>query len=228
MRDFGLFDSLELPLTWKSAYSNQQGVYNSVEPERAYLPSKTARVAFGHAMTSTPVHVALAYASLLNEGVLMKARLIRETRTPDNKVQETFPPKPVRQVVSKEVAAQMREMMRAVVVSGTGKKAAVPGYQVGGKTGTAQQIIHGKQIYVSSFVGYLPASKPEVVILVSVNDPSAGRHFGGDIAAPVFREIAQRLMQHWGVPEDAPTTVSAPTNLRPTPLHASRVRAKAR
>ena len=116
-----------------------------------------------------------------------------------------------RRVVSRPVAEQMLSMLRGVVVEGTGTQAAIPGYTVAGKTGTAAKIDpngrYSTSRYVASFVGLVPASKPELVIMVMVDEPRGGI-YGGDIAAPAFREIARFNLQHLEIPQDAPKTAA--------------------
>ena len=112
-----------------------------------------------------------------------------------------------RRVVSERVSTQMLSMLRGVVVEGTGTAAAIPGYTVAGKTGTAAKIDadgrYSHSRYVASFVGLVPATKPRLVIMVMVDEPH-GSIYGGDVAAPAFREIARFNLQHLEVPPDAP------------------------
>jgi cell division protein FtsI (penicillin-binding protein 3) len=107
------------------------------------------------------------------------------------------------------VSKQMLAMLRGVVLEGTGTQAAIPGYTVAGKTGTAAKIDSSGRYshtdYVASFVGMVPATKPRLVIMVMVDEPS-GSIYGGDVAAPAFRQIARFNLQHLEVPPDAPRT----------------------
>ena len=116
-------------------------------------------------------------------------------------------------VVSRGVAEQMLSMLRGVVLEGTGTEAAIPGYTVAGKTGTAAKIdpdgTYSTSRYVASFVGLVPATKPKLVIMVMVDEPH-GDIYGGVVAAPAFREIARFNLQHLEIPQDAPK--SAPTS----------------
>ncbi|MCS6776988.1 MAG: penicillin-binding protein 2 [Chloroherpetonaceae bacterium] len=198
---FGLFSRYGIGIP-----AEQRG-YLSLDPrnrEDLYSAGKVARVAFGHAVTTTPLHVANAYAAIANGGVLMQPRLIASLRDPRGNVQREWPSRALRRVLSEQTCREMTAMLRSVVSAGTGRNAAVPGYQVAGKTGTAKKYRAGA--YISSFVGYLPASPgatPRAVILVAVDEPQ-GAYYGGDVAAPVFRAIARRLMDCWNVPEDDP------------------------
>jgi stage V sporulation protein D (sporulation-specific penicillin-binding protein) len=146
----------------------------------------------------------MAYAAIANNGVLMQPRLVRAMRDAKGTLRDKNDPKPVRRVISEQTAAAMRAMLAEVVTNGTGKIAAVKGYRVAGKTGTANK--YKKGMYIGSFVGFLPASAaatPKAVILVAVDVPK-GAYYGAEVAAPVFQAIARRLMDTWHVPQDDP------------------------
>jgi cell division protein FtsI/penicillin-binding protein 2 len=114
---------------------------------------------------------------------------------------------PGQRIVSSRTADRMMAMFRDVVVEGTGTEAAIPGYTVAGKTGTAQKAENGRYVakYVASFVGLVPAEKPRLAILVMVDEPK-GSIWGGVVAAPAFRDIARFALQYLEVPPDAPET----------------------
>jgi cell division protein FtsI/penicillin-binding protein 2 len=158
-------------------------------------------VPIGHGIAVTPIQMARAYAAIANGGVLVAPHLIDRM---DGRPVEL---KPRKRVVSRNVSSQMLSMLRGVVVEGTGTEAAIPGYTVAGKTGTAAKIdsngrySHTK--YVASFVGLVPAIKPRLVIMVMVDEP-AGSIYGGVVAAPAFKQIARFNLQHLEVPPDAP------------------------
>lgn len=172
-------------------------------PERRQFSAQAARVAFGQAITTTPLHLAMAYGAIANGGVLMKPRLVTALTRGDSVVQRWEPTK-VRQAVSARTSEQMMHMLEGVISSGTGRGAAVRGYTVAGKTGTATKYRAGA--YVGSFVGVVPASpsaKFRAVILVVLDEPH-GAFYGADVAAPVFQQVATRLMSLKGVAEDDP------------------------
>lgn len=153
---------------------------------------RLANVAFGQGVQVTPLGLAAAYAAIANDGVYVKPRLLLNEPT------ET------RVVLSPDVARQMREYLKAVVDEGTGKLADVKGYEVAGKTGTAQKVIPGRRgyasgKYVASFVGFAPADEPRIVVLVAVDEPRNG-YFGGTVAAPAFARITERVLAYLGVP----------------------------
>ena len=112
--------------------------------------------------------------------------------------------------MSHHTADTMMGMFRNVVLEGTGTEAAIPGYTVAGKTGTAQKAENGRYVtkYVASFVGLVPAKKPKLAILVMVDEPR-GDIYGGVVAAPIFRDIARFSLQYLEVPPDAPETKAA-------------------
>jgi cell division protein FtsI/penicillin-binding protein 2 len=155
----------------------------------------------GHGIAVTPVQMAAAYAAIANRGVWNQPHLLDhvDVRRPHGYRQ--------RRVVPRTVAAQMNAMLQNVVVEGTGTLAAVPGYKVAGKTGTAAKPDprggYSDSRYVASFVGYVPASDPQLVILVTVDEPK-GAIWGGVVAAPAFAEIARFGLQYLEVPPDAP------------------------
>ena len=112
-----------------------------------------------------------------------------------------------KQIISTKTARIMAQMLETVTEQGgTATKSQVSGYRVGGKTGTAYKIVNGQYAehqYVSSFVGYGPASNPRYIVAVSIDDPSAGKHFGGDVSAPVFSNVMSQALRMSGVLPDA-------------------------
>ena len=168
--------------------------------------STIGTVPIGHGIAVTPVQMARAYSAIANGGRLVRPHLIdridgRDVSTRGGK-----------RVVSRPVADEMLSMLRGVVVEGTGTAAAIPGYTVAGKTGTAAKIDpngrYSTSRYVASFVGLVPASKPELVVMVMVDEPRGG-FYGGDVAAPAFREIARFNLQYLEIPQDAPKTAAS-------------------
>jgi cell division protein FtsI/penicillin-binding protein 2 len=172
-------------------------------PLEQWSGSTIGTVPIGHGIAVTPIQMARAYAVIANGGVLVQPRLV-----------ERVDGRPVaaatrRRIVSRAVSQQMLSMLRGVVVEGTGTEAAIPGYTVAGKTGTAAKIEpsgrYSTSRYVASFVGLVPATKPRLVIMVMVDEPSASI-YGGVVAAPAFKQIARFNLQHLEVPPDAPRT----------------------
>jgi cell division protein FtsI (penicillin-binding protein 3) len=156
--------------------------------------STIGNVPIGQGIAVTPMQMASAYAVIANRGVWVRPHLVARTRAVR------------RRVVSRTVAAQVSTMLRGVVTTGTGTSAAIPGYSVAGKTGTAQKPdSHGgySNRYVASFVGFVPASRPRLVVAVMVDEPQ-GAIWGGTVAAPAFQQIARFDLQYLEVPPDAP------------------------
>ncbi len=199
-QQFGLLDKLDLNLPGLPS-----GRWSFDKNEKQFTEAKAARVAFGHSIATTPLHVALAYGALANGGTLMKPRLITSLTDSRGRIIRQWDAQSVRRVISTQTSAHLTTMLRGVVSNGTAKAIAMPGYQIAGKTGTAKKYAPGK--YVGSFVGYLPAGpnvKPRVVILVAVDEPQGDKYYGGEVAAPAFAAIASHLMQQWHIPEDDP------------------------
>jgi cell division protein FtsI/penicillin-binding protein 2 len=147
----------------------------------------------GHGIAVTPVQMAAAYAAVANGGVWLQPHLVMNDRVRK------------RRVISQQVSDQLMSMMRDVVLEGTGTEAAVEGYQVAGKTGTAAKPDprggYSTSRYVASFVGAVPASDPRLVVLVTVDEPST--IWGGTVAAPAFQQIARFALQYLEIPPDA-------------------------
>ncbi len=175
-------------------------------PLEQWSGSTIGTVPIGHGIAVTPLQMARAYATIANGGVLPRPHLIDRI---DGKPASR---KRGQRVVSRAVAEQMLSLLRGVVLEGTGTEAAIPGYTVAGKTGTAAKIdpdgTYSTSRYVASFVGLVPASKPRLVVMVMVDEPR-GNFYGGVVAAPAFREIARFNLQHLEIPPDAPRTADS-------------------
>ncbi len=164
-------------------------------------PVQAATVSFGQGIALTPLQLARLHGAIANGGLLVQPRIVRALEDDNGKTlwQPTLaPPKPV---FTAEATAQVRKMMEHVVQEGTGKPARIPGYRLGGKTGTAQKANIGGRGYlagrlITSFVGYLPAQAPRFVILVVLDEPKAGVIAGSTTAAPVVREICLELISY--------------------------------
>jgi len=166
-----------------------------------------AAISFGQGISVTPLQLAVATAAIANGGNLMAPYVVERVVNSYGETQEQRAPRVVRRVVSADVARQVRELMSITTeVGGTGTLASVPGFRVAGKTGTAQKadpVTGGYSVdkRVSSFVGFVPAEAPRLVILVVMDEPD-GQVYGGLVAAPVFSRIASQALQYLKV---APT-----------------------
>jgi len=170
-----------------------------LQPDK-WSGSTIGNVPIGQGIAVTPVQMAAAYAAIANRGVWSRPHLV------DHVAGGARPSLNRRRLVSPRIAKQLMMMLKDVVAEGTGQYAAMPGYQVAGKTGTAQKPdSHGGYAtgrYVASFVGIVPASRPRFVILVAVDEPH-GAIWGGTVAAPAFQQIARFDLQYLEVPPDA-------------------------
>ncbi|TML62180.1 MAG: penicillin-binding protein 2 [Actinobacteria bacterium] len=171
-----------------------------VLPPDKWSGSTIGNVPIGQGIAVTPVQMAAAYAAIANRGVWSRPHLV------DHVAGGARPSLNRRRLVSPKIAKQLMSMLKDVVAEGTGQYAAMPGYQVAGKTGTAQKPDsrggYATGRYVASFVGIVPASRPRFVILVAVDEPR-GAIWGGTVAAPAFQQIARFDLQYLEVPPDA-------------------------
>lgn len=169
--------------------------------------------AFGQGISTTPMQLAMAYAAVANGGFLMKPYIVRRVLDPKGEVLTENQPHVVRRVISQKTAQTLASMLKEVTnEGGTGMMASVEGFEVAGKTGTAQKadLAHGGYAAgkrVGSFIGFVPADNPRLVVLVLVDEPEVNV-YGGVVAAPVFRNIARGALRH---------LVVAPEKLAPVP-----------
>lgn len=159
------------------------------------------RLPIGHAVSATALQTHFAMSVIANDGKLMVPQIVERIHDRQGNDYFRFEPKLREQVVSPEAARTLAEMLReAVGPGGTGPRAAIAEFEVAGKTGTTQKIVNGRyssQHHVASFVGFFPASNPELVITVIVDEPTTGATgYGGTVAAPSFRRIAEPLIQY--------------------------------
>lgn len=155
-----------------------------------------ANLGFGQAMSVTPIALAGAFGTVANGGVRIPLRLVKSVNGKERPVREGS------RVLSKEACDYTLECMERVMSSvGTGKSLQIPGYRIGGKTGTAQKFSKGENRgYVSNFVGMIPARDPKAVVLVMIDDPKAGKIYGADVAGPVFVDVAKSVIRRLNVP----------------------------
>jgi membrane peptidoglycan carboxypeptidase len=170
-------------------------------------------IPMGQEIGVTPVQVAAAFGTIANDGVRVAPHIIRETRDASNRVTQQTQPEQHR-VVSAETARTIRSMLEMVTLDGTAKAARLDGYTAAGKTGTAQKVdpkthAYSKSKYVASFVGFAPVENPSVVIIVVLDEP-VGSYYGGAVAAPVFKEIAEQVLPYLGVAPDTDTRQAQP------------------
>jgi cell division protein FtsI/penicillin-binding protein 2 len=198
IKRFGYLDKTGVELS-----GEERGSVGGMKPED-WPDIKTANVAFGQGVVVTPLSIVRMYATFANDGVMLPPTILQSV---NGKLHRR--PEPPRRVVSPQTAHTVRDFMESVVVGkhGTGHNAKIPNYTVAGKTGTAQFARNGHYVhgaYVSSFIGFLPATRPRIAILVTATHPTKNGSYGGTVAAPAFREIARQTMAYLHVPPDAP------------------------
>lgn len=153
-------------------------------------------IAYGYEVGVTPLQIALAYAAIANQGVLMKPRIFMKELDQENRVVREEPVQQIRRIVSPGTAGKLVSMLNGVVEYGTAKTAAISGTTVAGKTGTSRKFIDGsyQRNYAASFVGFFPVESPKVVCLVMLDIPREQNYTGGMTSAPVFRAIGERII----------------------------------
>lgn len=176
-------------------YSESNGL---LMPQSSVKTVDLARIGFGQAVAVTPVQLAAGVCSVVNGGIKVVPHFVKTINDPYGNELFEFASDQKR-LLSEETSALMRDLLENVVSKGSGKKASVKGYRVGGKTGTAQKyengvIAHGK--YVSSFVGFAPVDNPRYVILMTVNEPSQGAYYGSIVAAPYVGRVFNGIFDY--------------------------------
>ncbi len=164
---------------------------------RHWMKINTMTIAFGHGMSVTPLHLVTGSAAVVNGGILYAPSLVKRTAASD----------PGHRIIQAKTSVMMRQLLRLNVVDGTGKKADVPGYEVGGKTGTAEKPARGgyrQKALISSFVGMFPMNDPKFVILVSLDEPkgiaeTGGYATGGMVAAPSVKTLVENIASLYGI-----------------------------
>ncbi|RPJ15354.1 MAG: penicillin-binding protein 2, partial [Desulfobacteraceae bacterium] len=160
-------------------------------------------ISFGQGMSASPLQLLSAVSAIANDGILMKPYIVQAIMDQKGFTVTRFDPLQVRQAVSSATAGKMKDILMSVTEKdGTGFNAALEGYTVCGKTGTAQKTDetgrYAKGKYISSFVGFTPADNPEIAILVMVDEPTKN-HYGGIVSAPAFKKIAQETLTYMNV-----------------------------
>ena len=163
-----------------------------------------ANIAFGQGLTVTPLQMVAGFAAIANGGILRPPRLAMKVIHPDGRPEPLGPSeaaRPEQRVLSLQTARTMLAIMRGVTgEQGTARRAAIPGYEVAGKTGTAQKVVGGKYAaWVASFIGIIPADDPRLVIGIVVDEPEP-EHRGGVVAAPAFKQVAEAALRYLAVP----------------------------
>jgi len=175
----------------------------SLMPYDIWKPLDQGAICFGHGISVSGIQLLTAASAIANGGVLMKPFLVKKILSSDGKIIHEKHPQIVRRVISKNTASITREIMKTVVSpEGTGFKAALDNYVVCGKTGTSRKLksdgTYARSLYISSFLGFVPAERPKIAILVVVDEPGKG-YYGGQVAAPAFKLIAYKTLQYLSI-----------------------------
>jgi cell division protein FtsI (penicillin-binding protein 3) len=164
---------------------------------RTWQPIEQATMAYGHGISVSLLQLARAYTVFARDGELVPLTLVKTGSVASGE-----------KILSTETARAVRSMLeQAVQNGGTGPRARIMGWRVAGKTGTAHKQENGGYAadkYISSFVGFAPASAPRIVLAIMIDEPSDGQYYGGVVAAPVFAQVMQGALRMLGVPHDAP------------------------
>ncbi len=201
-----MFDSLGFGTPLKLGFPGEVG--GRLRPAKTWKPIEQATMAYGHGISVTLIQLARAYQAFARDGDLVPISLARLDT----------PPLVGKQVFSAQTAREVRAMLEmAVLPGGTAPKAQIAGYRVAGKTGTAHKIEGGAYAnkYVASFVGFAPVSDPRLIVAVMIDEPSNGRYYGGDVAAPVFAQVMGGSLRTLGVAPDAPLKPLLMTSVEP-------------
>jgi cell division protein FtsI (penicillin-binding protein 3) len=190
-----LFNGVGFGTTPKLGFPGE--AHGKLRPFKTWKPVEQATMSYGHGIAVSLIQLARAYTVFARDGELVPLSLLR--------LDMPVAARPVLQAATARDVRRMLEM--AVQPGGTAPLAQIMGYRVAGKTGTAHKLEHGGYApdkYVSSFVGFAPASNPRLVIAVMIDEPSAGKYYGGAVAAPVFAKVMEGTLRILGVPPDAP------------------------
>jgi cell division protein FtsI (penicillin-binding protein 3) len=182
-------------------------ISGQLKDHRLWSGVSIGSIAIGQEIGVTPIQIASAYCALANGGMLMKPYIVSEIVDHDGREEKKFQAEAVGRVITGETCAKVNKILQRVVETGTGQKAQPAGYTAAGKTGTAQKIDrktgrYSRKDYVSSFVGFTPANSPKLVILVMVDSPQVADYYGGSVAGPVFKAVAEQSLAYLQVAPD--------------------------
>jgi cell division protein FtsI (penicillin-binding protein 3) len=190
----------------------------SLRPVGRWTEIDAVAICFGQGVSMSALQLAVAVSTVANGGLLMKPHLVQRITDTQGRTIKSFEPTLLRRVISRENASRLtRMMMRTVEEGGTGVRAAVRGYNAAGKTGTAQKADpagggYAADKYIASFVGFAPAENPAIAVLVAIDEPQK-EHYGGVVAAPVFRRIVRETLRYLKVPPELATPEHATPDL---------------
>lgn len=205
---WNLYNELGFGSTPKTGFPGEAS--GRLRPVKTWKPIEQATMSYGYGISVSALQLARAYTLFTNDGVLLPVTFTRRESDVIGK-----------QVISRETARTLSSMLETVTQQGgTATRGQVPGYRVAGKTGTAWKLVNGQyaeNLYLSSFVGYAPVSNPRYIIAVTVDEPSAGKVYGGDVSAPVFANVMAQALRLAAVAPDAPSMADAKPSPPATP-----------
>ncbi|QTA82090.1 Putative peptidoglycan D,D-transpeptidase, PenA-like [Desulfonema limicola] len=174
-----------------------------LSPYEKWSEIDAGAISFGHGISASALQLVSGVSTIANKGAVMKPYIVQAITDKSGEYIKQFGPEKLRQAISEKTAETITNMMRTVVeTGGTGVKASLDGYSVCGKTGTsdkAEKGVYTKENYIASFAGFLPVENPQLAIAVIIDEPQEN-HYGGVVAAPVFREIAREVLNYLNVP----------------------------
>jgi cell division protein FtsI (penicillin-binding protein 3) len=186
---FGMTTGIDLP-------GEVRGVLKKPS-DRDWSGTTVHTMSYGYEIGATPLQIASAYATVANNGVLMKPFVISKIQNSDGELIAEQKPQAIRRVMSQQTQNELLAAFEGVVEHGTGQEARINGVRIAGKTGTSRKYLNGKYApdnYTASFVGFFPVEDPQVVCLVMMDNPRTKGYYGGSTSGPVFRSIAERLI----------------------------------
>jgi cell division protein FtsI/penicillin-binding protein 2 len=205
--DFGKKTGIQLP-------GEVSGI---IWPPNKWSKVSLAQIPMGHGLAVTPIQMLNAMATIANDGIEVRPTIVKGVVDQHGRVVQNFPPVGVKRVLDPRTAASMKHALKTVVLSagqsavdgsvvatqnGTALRAALSDWVVAGKTGTAWKVENGRYVrkYYSSFIGFLPADRPQLCVLVSIDEPQAGGYYGGTVAGPAFHDIAEKSAAYLEIP----------------------------
>ena len=206
---FGFFEKTGIAITGESG--------SVFHPLSNVGQVELATTSFGQRFEITPLQLITAVSAIANDGKLMQPRIVKQVVNVDTGTAQEQEVNQVRQVISEETARKVRQMMKYVVTDGGGRYGAVEGYEVGGKTGTAEPSpSHPEEGYTVSFISIAPVEDPEIVILLAIYNPQGKNPYGSTVAAPIVSKMMSEILPYLGIASDNSDTSGATTNTAKT------------
>ena len=196
---FGFFDKTDVGLPGEAT--------SIIKKQSEIVNVDRASMSFGQGISITPLQMITAVSAIANDGTLVKPRIVKSITNSDTGAVTTINAEEVRQVISSETASKVKDMMQSVVENGSGGKASVTGYTIGGKTGTSENLLKGGDSgsYVASYAAISPVEDTQLVLLLTLYDPPIHNHNGGTLAGPVVSQMLTEILPCLGIPSDAET-----------------------